>query len=296
MAGAAAGFLAGRDLRSRSVTVYGQALGRLGRHLGEGTRLAHVGPEDVQGFMEAFYGNAAPATWNLNLAALRSFFAWAQRQRLVGTDPSAALERRNLRRDPDRRVIPARQLEALWRADLPLREKALWRLLYDSAARAEEVLGLDVDDLDLDDKTAMVVGKGGIARQVNWYTHTAHLLPRVIDGRERGPLFLSQRRPRAPVASADLDPMTGRARISYRRAAECFTQRTGWTLHQLRHSRIRELKDANCPLPVLQKITGHRSLRTLTEHYPGPSPDAVRSWFDGTDPAARRGSGRRALS
>jgi hypothetical protein len=34
--------------------------------------------------------------------------------------------------------------------------------------------------------------------------------------------------------------------------------------------RIRELKDNGCPLPVLQKITGHRSLRTLTEHYPGP--------------------------
>jgi hypothetical protein len=41
-------------------------------------------------------------------------------------------------RRPDRRVIPARQLEALWhRADLPVREKTLWRLLYDTAARAE---------------------------------------------------------------------------------------------------------------------------------------------------------------
>ena len=39
---------------------------------------------------------------------------------------------------------------------------------------------------------------------------------------------------------------------------------------------------------MLQKITGHRSLRTLTKHYPGPSPDAVRAWYDGSDPAARR--------
>lgn len=63
---------------------------------------------------------------------------------------------------------------------------------------------------------------------------------------------------------------------------------TGWTLHQLRHTRIRELKDARCPLPILQKITGHASLRTLTEHYAGPSADAVRRWYTATDPAARR--------
>ena len=48
----------------------------------------------------------------------------------------------------------------------------------------------------------------------------------------------------------------------------------------MRRTRIRELKDDNCPLPVLQKITGHLSLRTLTEHYPGPSLETtgVRLW------------------
>ena len=39
---------------------------------------------------------------------------------------------------------------------------------------------------------------------------------------------------------------------------------------------------------MLQNITGHRSLRALTETYPGPSPDAVRAWYDDSDPAARR--------
>ena len=80
------------------------------------------------------------------------------------------------------------------------------------------------------------------------------------------------------------------------KTAECFTTTTGWTLHQLRHTRIRELKDDNCPLPVLQKITGHRSLRTLTEHYPGPSPETVRAWYENTDPDARRRRGSRALA
>ena len=125
-----------------------------------------------------------------------------------------------VRVDPDRRVIPARQLETLWRrGDIALRNKVFWRLAYDSAARAGELLGLDLADLDLDAKTAVVAGKGGIPRQVNWYTHTAHLLARLTSGRTDGPLFLASR-PRAPVATADRDPATGRARLSYRRAAE----------------------------------------------------------------------------
>ena len=190
-----------------------------------------------------------------------------------------------VRVDPDRRVIPARQLETLWRrGDIALRDKAFWRLAYDSAARAGELLGLDLADLDLDAKTAVVAGKGGIPRQVNWYTHTARLLARLTSGRTDGPLFLASRRPRAPVATADQDPATGRARLSYRRAAERFTETTGWTLHQLRHTRIRELKDQGCPLPVLQKITGHRSLRTLTEHIPDPPP---KRYEPGTTKATR---------
>ena len=205
------------------------------------------------------------------------------------TDPSTAIERRTLRTNPDRRVIPTTALEALWhRDDLALREKTLWRLAYDSAARANEILSLDIPDLDPQTKTAMITGKGGTRRQINWYTHTAHLLARLCDRRRSGPAFLAQRRPRGPVASTDQDPTTGRARLSYRRAAELFTTNTSWTLHQLRHTRIRELKDQNCPLPVLQKITGHTSLRTLTEHYPGPSPNTVRAYYDNTDPTTRR--------
>lgn len=87
-----------------------------------------------------------------------------------------------------------------------------------------------VTDLDLDAKAATVIGKGGIARQVNWYTHTAHLLARLTSGRSSGPVFLSERRPRTPVASADRDPVSGHARLSYRRAAECLTAGLGEAL------------------------------------------------------------------
>ena len=126
----------------------------------------------------------------------------------------------------------------LTRDDLALRERTLWRMLYATAARASEVLALDIEHLDLRNRYAKVRRKGGID-VIIWQTDTARLLPRLLKGRKRGPVFLTDRRARLPLAAADLDPTTGQARLSYRRAAELFTTATGGaTLHQLRHSAL----------------------------------------------------------
>jgi integrase len=59
------------------------------------------------------------------------------------------------------RSLPRRAIERqLSRRDVPLREKTLWRMLYETAARASEVLALDVERLDLANRRAPVRSKG----------------------------------------------------------------------------------------------------------------------------------------
>jgi integrase/recombinase XerD len=148
------------------------------------------------------------------------------------------LERRRERIDRTR-ALTRRQVEQLVaRRDLLLRERTLWRLLYETAARANELLALDVGDLDLANRRARVHSKGGAVEWVFWQTGSAQLLPRLLAGRTDGPVFLAGRRPTRAAAALDLDPTSGRARLSYRRAAELFQARTGWTLHQLRRSAL----------------------------------------------------------
>lgn len=105
-----------------------------------------------------------------------------------------------------------------------------------------------------------------------------------------GPLFLSETVLSGERAQAalDRDPASGRARLSYRRAAETFsTAAPGRTLHQLRHSAITHLAEAGVPLPLLMAESRHASLRTL-QRYARPSVDAVAALTAAHDPAARR--------
>lgn len=52
------------------------------------------------------------------------------------------------------RALTRDQIAALWRLDVPLRDKTLWRMLYETAARAGEILGLDAGDMGLPGKRA----------------------------------------------------------------------------------------------------------------------------------------------
>ena len=65
-----------------------------------------------------------------------------------------------------------------------MREKTLWRMLYETAARANEVLALNVEELDLGARRAVVRGKeGGHRQEVVWASGTARLLPRYLGAR-----------------------------------------------------------------------------------------------------------------
>ncbi|MFI6803137.1 hypothetical protein [Streptosporangium canum] len=76
----------------------------------------------------------APATWNKHLSALRSFAAYAIRNEWITADPARHLERRKITQCGDQ-AVPRARLEALFTDDRnALRERVLWRLLYEGAS------------------------------------------------------------------------------------------------------------------------------------------------------------------
>ena len=171
-------------------------------------------------------------TVNRELSALRSAAGWWLHRGWVTADPTAGI--RHLAGQPA--LLPALtgdQVSELFGIGASLREQAFWRVLYDTGGHADDILCLDAGQLHPD---------GHLARTgICWRPGTGQLLSWLLAGRSAGPVFLTDRRAPAGAAVADLCPVTGRARMSYRRAAEIFTSVTrpldpagrGWTLQQL---------------------------------------------------------------
>lgn len=252
-------------------------------------------------------------TANRELSILRAALDWWRTQGWVHADPTRGLERRPA--PPDRtRALTRDQIAALFdlqtmpgllpaaggkprREKVGLREKTYWRLLYETAARAEEILNLNLSDLDLPNRRARVVSKGGQIEWVHYESGAAALLPRLLAGRTHpdSPVFLTDRKAPARTPRLDVCPVTGRARLSYRRAAELFERATaqldrdgtGWTLHQLRHSLLTHEAETGTSTPMLLAISRHTSVRSL-ERYARPGPEAVARHVAERDPAARR--------
>jgi integrase len=89
-----------------------------------------------------------------------------QRRRCANLPESA--ERRPDPADETRALQQAEIERLLTRRDVTLREKTLWRMLYETAARASEILALNVEVLDLERRRAPIKSKGGATEYVYW--------------------------------------------------------------------------------------------------------------------------------
>lgn len=120
------------------------------------------------------------------------------------------------------------------RRDVHLREKTLWRMLYETVARAEEILGVNIEELDLVGRRASVKAKGARPRTRRRgalreefamepvYRGSRHRPPAAPadQGRTRGPVFVTHRRPGPGkvVSPRGVCPDSGLARPSYGQA------------------------------------------------------------------------------
>ncbi|MFJ8743793.1 DUF6596 domain-containing protein [Embleya sp. NPDC127516] len=233
-------FLAQDRLAPATARSYGQTLWRLRLSLGVGLPLASLTAEQIADAFRVSWGGVAAATWNRHRSAVRAFGAWTHTPGLDAAIPQRTPEHR-----PAPTPAPVRTGTA-WPGDAeaPLRERTLWTLLRESGATVTAVLALNVQDLDLPERRARRADRQADQRPnrrgawITWRSGTAALLPELLAGRARGPVFLADRRPgpaRAGILGAeDVCPQTGRGRLSYERAEFLCKSATGHPLRRLR--------------------------------------------------------------
>ena len=269
----------------------------------------HLQLGTIRAFMAELYrqGHARTSVAR-KLSALRAFGRYLRREGLIDTDPAS------LAASPKReRKIPAhlsidemtRLLEMPDVSDpLGCRDRAILELFYASGLRLSELVGLDLDDVNLRARMVRVMGKGAKERLVPFNSATEASLrawlkvravlranpnsERSLEGRapkaqsrktqSREPVFLNFRGAR----------LTGRSvqRLVARYVASCST-RFGISPHALRHSFATHLLERGADLRAIQELLGHVQLST-TQRYTHVNAAQLLDVYRKAHPRAKR--------
>jgi integrase/recombinase XerD len=202
---------------------------------------------------------------NRGLAAIRRFYRWALRERLVAVDPSLRLKpARRIARFPQ--ALGESQVEALLAApvvDTPLglRDRAMLELIYATGLRVSELVSLRCVELSLNDGLVRVLGKGSKERVVPlgeearaWLgRYLAEARPRLLAGRVSDALFVTQR------GAAMSRQMFW---VLIKRYAARADIRAPLSPHGLRHAFATHLLNHGADLRVVQMLLGHADIST----------------------------------
>ena len=169
----------------KTARIYLAALDALIRHLeakGMPTGARAIRREHVESYFAERRDQVKPTTLSVEFRALQQFWKWALDEEEIDRSP---MERMRPPRVPDSPVPIVsiedfrRLLKAAAGRDLAdRRDTAILLLLFDTGIRRGELIGLQVDDLDLRERVAYVTGKGGHRRVVRFGGRTAVALDR----------------------------------------------------------------------------------------------------------------------
>jgi integrase/recombinase XerD len=267
-----------------------------------------VTPGDVdESTVRSFVASVSASTWGEEerpysarsvaraLSSVRSFHRFLLREG-VDRDPSAAVAQPKLPRSLPH-PLPVDDISRLLEAPdtstfVGLRDRAILEVLYGAGLRISELVGLDVDDVDLEEGFVRVLGKGGKEREV----------PLGAFGRDAVTAYLERTRPafasKASRAALFLNQRGGRlTRQSCSRLLAASVDAAGIerrvTLHTLRHSFATHLLEGGADVRVVQELLGHASIAT-TQIYTLVTKDHLREVYYTSHPRARRGPIRRS--
>jgi len=269
-----------------TVETYERYLKRWATYLSESGRssLDDTEEEDLYGFLDRLFreDKMAPRSLALILAAIRSLYRYAVYEGWVVANPAEEIRRGRIARD-----IPSYLTEE--EADLVLnqfngqdpvsqRNRTLLEVMYGCGLRVSECVTMTLEQLRLDERLLVVVGKGQKYRLVPIGTQaTAWLGVYLEEGR---PQLLKQRKSERLFVSRKSGSITRQAVFMIVKEA---VKRAGldprlYSPHSLRHSFATHLLTNGADLRAVQMLLGHSDISTteIYTHIPG---DALRQQY-----------------
>lgn len=226
------------------------------------------------------------------IVAVRGFHQFLLREGVTTVDVSSTVKPpRPASRLP--KALPLEDVEAIIEAAgepgtaLAKRDRALLEVLYGTGARISEAVGLDIDDLDLEDSSVLLRGKGSKQR----------IVPLGSFARQAIEDYLVTARPQLVLASTPAVFLNSRGGRLSRQSAWTVLDRAATRAgidadvspHTFRHSFATHLLDGGADVRVVQELLGHASV-TTTQIYTLVTIDKLRETYAVAHPRALRGA------
>lgn len=192
-----------------------------------------------------------PKTLHRMISTLSSFYRYLYTQGVVVANPLLGVERPRIK-NQELKYLKHSQVIRLLRSIEDRRNRLIVRLIYATGVRVSELCAINVEDIDFEEQTIRVKGKGDKIRTVFVDEETLKDIDEFIGNKIEGPLFVGQQG----------------NHISPRTVQHIFKENApdGITPHKIRHSYASELYRRSKNLRVVQENLGHSSIKT-TEIY-----------------------------
>jgi integrase/recombinase XerC len=244
----------------------------------------------LRGFVAWLHGQGySKSTVARRLAAVRSFGKFLCREGVLGSNPAEALRGPRLDKKLPHFLTVADVRKLLAAPDavgaFASRDRAILETLYSAGVRVSELVGMNLDDLDLADGVVVVRGKGKKERLALLGEAAKEAMAKWLADRrampaggkkDGGAVFLNKSAGRLSSRSV------GRLLEKYLKIAG-LDPRT--SPHTLRHSFATHLLDAGADIRGVQELLGHRSL-TTTQVYTHVSTQRLRQSYRNAHPRA----------
>ena len=252
-----------RGLSVNTISAYRRDLAGYLQYLGE----QPASPESVDGFLSSLYDHGMrPTTIARKLAAVRGFHRFLVAEGETDEDPTRFTETPRARMGFPK-ALDVHETFRLVEApptDTPLgiRDRAMLETMYGTAVRVSELVGMDLMELDLDTRSAMVTGKGNKQRLVPLGR------PAVEAVRAYLPVRLDLCGSRDDPGAVFLNARGGRLTrqgvfgIVRKHALAAGLPQTRISPHVLRHSAATHMVEGGADLRTVQEILGHASVST----------------------------------
>jgi integrase/recombinase XerD len=270
-----------RDLKAFVAAMRAQGIGDAGR----------VEPRHVAAYLAGLReAGRAPASVARAASGIRAFFRYlASGLKAIGADPSAHVRPPKPERKPPRILTEqeaARLLESPdERSPSGLRDRAMLELLYATGLRAGELIGLDVEDVDLRLGFVRCAGPGGRERLVPLGKAAAGAVARYLDeGRPR--LVRPDKPERALFLSLRGKRLTRQGFWKLLKKYAASSGLDGVSPYTLRHAFAAHLVAGGADLRAVQEMLGHKDI-AATRMYAQLRRPGLKSVYESAHPRAR---------